>query len=218
VRRTVTAELLDTDSGTPDQIAASLADLRFINRNFGGISTTAALLQRVARERSLSRLTFLDVAGASGDVIAAAAQRLSRKGIAVEYTVADRARSHLNGPGIVADALQLPFADDSFDVVGCALFLHHLEPEQVTTFTREALRVARHAFIINDLRRSLAHLAFAAAGGVIYRSDITRHDSTASVRRAYTRQELLAMLRSAGAARIEISKHYFFRMGAIVWK
>ena len=46
--------------------------------------------------------------------------------------------------------------------------------------------MSRYGCIINDLRRSRAHLLFAAVGRVLYRSRITTHDSTASVRRAYT--------------------------------
>ena len=44
MRRTVTPELLDSDSGTPAEVAASLADLNFINRWFGGIATLCAMI------------------------------------------------------------------------------------------------------------------------------------------------------------------------------
>ena len=43
---------------------------------------------------------------------------------------------------VSGDAFQLPFADSSIDCVGCSLFAHHLEPEQITQFANEALRVA----------------------------------------------------------------------------
>src|SRR3954465_9826254 len=48
MKRTVTAELLDTDQGTAEEVAASLADLRWFNRYFGGQSTTTHLLSRIA--------------------------------------------------------------------------------------------------------------------------------------------------------------------------
>ena len=48
--------------------------------------------------------------------------------------------------------------DVSFDLVTCSLFFHHLEPPEIQQFTREAMRVARVAFLVNDLRRSWAHL------------------------------------------------------------
>jgi ubiquinone/menaquinone biosynthesis C-methylase UbiE len=222
MKRVVTQELLDTDSCAPEEVQGSLADLRFINRAFGGVSTTTDLLRRVANKAQLRQISFLDVAGASGDVAAGAEKALAKEGIALSATVLDRAMDHLpsdNGrPGVAGDALQLPFKDSSFDVVGCALFVHHLEAQQTLAFVNEALRVCRYACVINDLRRSRLHLLSVLAGRALYRSTITSHDSAASVRRAYTRRELEHILGMTTAASIDISNHYLFRMGAIVWK
>ena len=52
MKRVVIPELLDTDCGTPSEVAASLGDLRRINRWFGGVTTTDEMIWRVARERS----------------------------------------------------------------------------------------------------------------------------------------------------------------------
>ena len=116
------------------------------------------------------------------------------------------------------DAFALPFRDASLDLVSCALLAHHFEPEEIVRFVNEALRVARVAVLINDLRRSWMHLAAVYAGFGFYRSRLTRHDGPASVRRAYTRAELEAILKRTNAREIEIHNHYLFRMGAIAWK
>jgi hypothetical protein len=80
------------------------------------------------------------------------------------------------------------------------------------------LRVCRVALLINDLVRHPLHLVLVCAATPLWRSRITRHDGPASVRRAYTPDELQALLAPSGAARVEISRHYLFRMGLIVWK
>lgn len=224
MKRVVTPELLDSDAGTAEEVRASLEDLRWLNRYFGGISTTTRLLARVAEKTGARKLSYLDVASASGDGPMAAREYLAQRGVELETTLLDRAISHLarNGTASVAklsgDALQLPFADRSFDVVGSSLFVHHLEPGEVVRFVADALRVARHAVIINDLRRSFWHLLAAQAGALIYRSRITRADAPASVRRAYTPEEMRALLKQAGATAIEMGSHYFYRMGVVVWK
>jgi ubiquinone/menaquinone biosynthesis C-methylase UbiE len=133
----------------------------------------------------------------------------------------DRASTHLSKihPGVCGDALALPFRDNSFDAVGCSLFLHHLEPDEIVRFAREGLRVARHAFLIQDLQRHPLHLALSYLGAPLYRSRITRHDAPASVGRAYTVEEVRKMLAPVAAAEnIEIRKFFLFRMGVIVWK
>ena len=220
MRRTVIPELLDSDAGTPAEVAGSLADLRFFNRAFGGSATMSAMLLQVAAQANVREMTFLDVAGASGDVATAAKDALAAAGIRLQPVLLDRSRSHLaNGIAAVAgDAFQLPFADSSLDCVGCSLFAHHLEPTEIVRFVNEALRVARHAVVINDLRRHPAHLALVYAGMPLYRSRLTRHDAPASVRRAYTPEEMKDLLRKSAAARVEITSHYLFRLGAIAWK
>jgi ubiquinone/menaquinone biosynthesis C-methylase UbiE len=220
MRRTVIPELLDSDAGTSAEIAGSLADLRFFNRYFGGSATMTEMLRKVAARAGKKQLTFLDVAGASGDVALAAQRELAKSGVGLQPILLDRAASHLaNGfAGVAGDAFQLPFPDSSIDCVGCSLFAHHLEPDEVVRFVNEALRVARDAVLINDLRRHPAHFALAYAGKAIYRSRLTRHDAPASVRRAHTMEEMGEYLRQSTAARVEITSHYLFRLAAIAWK
>ncbi len=220
MKRIPSRELLDDDAGTPAEIADSLIDVRFLNTWFGGISTTEHMVKRVARLTRASELSLLEVAAGSGDMPESVRTRLERTGIGIRLHLLDRLPSHLGRGGnrIAGDALHLPFRNASFDLVSCCLFVHHLSPSEVPLFVKEALRCARTAVLINDLVRHPFHLAAAHAGRLIYRSRITDNDAPASVRQAYTPEELRVMLQQTAAARVDISRHYFFRMGAIVWK
>ncbi len=72
--------------------------------------------------------------------------------------------------------------------------------------------------LINDLVRHPLHLSLVYAGLPLYRSRLTRHDAPASVRQAYTPEEMQTLLAQTRAARVEIHRHYLFRMGVIAWK
>jgi ubiquinone/menaquinone biosynthesis C-methylase UbiE len=223
MKRAVIPELLDTDSGSAAEIAASLSDLRRVNRWFGGVATTQCLVQHVAKELGSSSFSLLEVAAGSGYVPQAARQKLANGGVRLEITLLDRALSHLSTNGshdraVAGDALALPFPDTSFDLVGSSLFAHHLTPQQLVQFVNEGLRVCRTAVLINDLVRHPLHLALVYAGYPLYRSRLTRHDAPASVRRAYTPQEMRALLAQTAASRVEIHPHYLFRMGVTAWK
>ena len=151
-----------------------------------------------------------------------AASQVAKKGITLEITDLDRTPSHLRRGtrAVVADALGLPFRDESFDLVSCSLFAHHLGPADLARFVNEASRVTRCAVLINDLIRHPLHLALVYAGFPLMRSHVSRVDGVASVRRAYVPEEMRRMLSNGHRPprRIEISTHYLFRMGVIVWK
>jgi ubiquinone/menaquinone biosynthesis C-methylase UbiE len=220
MKRIVIPELLDTDSGSPAEISASLADLRMFNRWFGGTGTMCNLVSYVARRTARCELSLLDVGGASGDIPARVTRQLEREGVRLTFVVLDRSAAHLNGTrrAVAGDALALPFREGSFDLVASSLVAHHLEPGELVRFVNESLRVARVAALVNDLRRSPAHLALTYAGFALYRSRLTRHDAPASVRRAYTPGELRELLEATRAAAVEVGNHYLCRMGAIAWK
>lgn len=219
MKRQPSLELLDSDAGSTREVAASLRDLQMFNRFFGGVRTTERLVRRAIAGIPRRTLSLLEVAAGAGYVPAKIRERLAG-GLDLKITLLDRSRSHLNrsAPAVAGDALALPFANDSFDLVCCNLFVHHLGPHEVQQFAREALRVCRVAFIVNDVVRHPLHLALTYAGFPLYRSRITRNDAPASVRQAYTPSELLDLLKPLGAARIYSSRHYLYRMGIIAWK
>jgi len=221
MKRLVVPELLDSVSGSAPEVRAALEDLGRINRWFGGVSTTLTLLDRVVDRTRLRQLSLLEVASGSADVPRAAISHLRQRQVQLATTSLDRSFSHLESNGrhaVVGDALHLPFDDNSFDLVSCGLFAHHLEPAEMVQFACEGLRVARVALLVNDLVRSRLHLVLVYAGLPLWRSRLTRHDSVASVRRSYTPEELCALIERAGAPALEVVRHYLFRMGVIAWK
>jgi hypothetical protein len=155
-------------------------------------------------------------------VTSKARQELERSGIALQVMLLDRMAGHFgtaNGvPRLAGDALSLPFWENSFDLVSSNLFAHHLSPTELIGFVGESLRVCRRAVLINDLIRSRLHLGAVYAGFPLYRSRLTRNDAPASVRQAYTPDEMARILQDTPAARVEITRHYLFRMSVIVWK
>jgi len=222
MKRVDIPELLDSDECSPEDSQASLRDIVMVNRWFGGVATTQKLIEQVARATGQQRFSLLEVAAGTGEVSQIVRQKLAQRGITLDITLLDWAWSHLpkGGGAIVADALALPFLDSAFDLVSCNLFAHHLAPEALARFAAEAFRVSRRAVLINDLVRNPLHLALVYAGFPLMRSAISRADGVASVRRAYIPEELREIIASSaeGAARVDISRHFLFRMGAVVWK
>jgi ubiquinone/menaquinone biosynthesis C-methylase UbiE len=221
MQRVNTQEILDSDTCPLLEAEASLRDLCRINRWFGGVATTRRLIEHVSSVTGSKYFSVLEVAAGFGEVSKTAGRQLEHKGITLDVTDLDRAHTHLlpGNRAVVADALSIPFRDRSFDLVSCSLFAHHLEPAELARFAHEALRVSRCAVLINDLIRHPLHVALVYAGFPLMRSYVSRFDGLASVRRAYVPDEMRQILSSDGkhAARVEISRHFLFRMGVIAW-
>jgi ubiquinone/menaquinone biosynthesis C-methylase UbiE len=229
MQRVDAPEILDSDACPPAEVQAVLKVLAGINRRFGGVSTTQRMVERVARVAKASRLSLLEVAAGTGELPEIVRQNLARQKTSLDITLLDRAHSHLtstNGGAknrsVVGDALSLPFPDNTFDLVGCNLFAHHLQPAELAAFVKEGIRVSRTALLINDLVRHPLHLALVYVSLPLMRNRIAWLDGLTSVRRAYIAHEIRSMiasaLPSATQEQVEISRHYFFRMGVIVWK
>ncbi|MFY9947885.1 MAG: methyltransferase domain-containing protein [Candidatus Sulfotelmatobacter sp.] len=232
MQRVDAPEILDSDTCSPREAQAVLTVLGRVNRWFGGVATTQKMVDRVAQAAGIKRLSLLEVAAGSGEVPEIVRQRLGRRGIVLDVTLLDMAHSHLscshhdlpNGAQknrIVGNALSLPFKDRAFDVVSCSLFAHHLSPQQLLVFVREALRVSRRAVLINDLVRHPLHLAAAFAGFPIMWNRVAWLDGLTSVRRAYVPEEIESLLPSDGfdlPVRLEISRNFLYRMGVILWR
>jgi hypothetical protein len=222
MRRVSRPEISDSPDCPPLEAAKSMRDLSRINRWFGGVATTRKLIARVAAVTGQKHFRVLEVAAGFGEVPKVAAQQLARRGIAIDVTLLDRLHSHLlpGNRSVVADALALPFPGETFDVVSCSLFAHHLEPAELARFVSEALRVSRCAVLINDLIRHPLHLALVYGGFPLMRSYVSRVDGVISVRKSYVPEEMRNIVSDGAepARRIEISRHFLFRMGVIVWK
>lgn len=202
-------EQLDAPGADPRLVAGALDDLGRINRLFLGTNlTVAAVRELIGSVSAGGAVTFLDAGCGRGDMAVALARWARARGLdarvlAVDASaaIAGLARERF-GEEIevrVDDLLALDLPDQSVDVAACSLVLHHFEPEEALRALRELGRVARKGVVVNDLVRGpLGLLGAHAVARLMTRNPITRHDAVLSVRRAYTRRELLDLVDAAG--------------------
>jgi 2-polyprenyl-3-methyl-5-hydroxy-6-metoxy-1,4-benzoquinol methylase len=155
-----------------------------------------------------------DIAALARAVAAEAGIRLRTVGVDASEPLARRASCPAL-PTARADALALPFADHSVDIVLCSQLLHHFEDERALDLVRELDRVAKQRVIVSDLRRS-----WLAASGIWLASfplrfhPVSRHDGVVSVLRGFTRVELEAMVERAVSRQARVRQRPTFRLTA----
>lgn len=163
-----------------------------------------------------SVITILDLAAGSGDLVIRLARNLPGGEARIRWHVADisehaleRCRRRAAEAGLSIETHQVDATRDqlpSVDIAICSLFLHHLEVPDAVGVLRNLHDCARIGGVVSDLRRSMTGLALAGvASRLATRSHVVHFDAVASVRAAFTADELKTMSLEAGLrdARIE---------------
>ncbi len=211
-------EILDNLSIDPDLMRRSMRDVETANSLFGGKRAALAEL-----EDTLAVLhdgaTFLDVGTGRGDIPAAVKQRAKELGKCVRTIGIDQSLPLVTGnyPGndvvVLGDALSLPFADASVDVVLASQLLHHFPEKAATLLVREMNRVARHRVVISDLRRSVMAATGLWIGSFLLGfHPVSRHDGVVSVMRGFVPSELAAIVSKATGQRPIVTRRLGFRL------
>ncbi|HJP85035.1 MAG TPA: methyltransferase domain-containing protein [Gemmatimonadaceae bacterium] len=196
-------EILDGPDVDPRLVKRSLDDVAKANALFGGTSSALEELRSCLADLPRAA-TLLDVGTGLGDIPArarsvAAQSRivLTTIGLDSAPVLASACRKALEW-AVCGDALHLPFADKSVDVVMCSQLLHHFRDDEALTLLREMNRVARHRVVVSDLRRSwIAAAGLWAVSFPLRFHAVSRHDGVVSVLRGFTTGELADTVQAA---------------------
>lgn len=189
-------ELLDDPETPRRDVERSLRDLERFNSLAGGSRVYREMIRRIGVDQP----SILDIGTGTSDMLSSIDARL-RCGLDLSYRHLDYGR-HLGREGVArvtGSALELPFADRSFDLVTSSHFIHHFDQEDAVKVAREALRVTRRAVVFSDTRRSFWPWLFTVALGKLRLvGPVTRFDAPASVQRGFDREELAAIGAATG--------------------
>ena len=216
-RRANLPEVMDADGLDPATYAAVIADLARVNTITLARWPTIAWLRRQLPSRV--GFTLLDVGFGHGDMLRAIARWLQGRGLHAEL-----AGSVLNPrAGPVAAAATDPSLGITYhsgraealgwqpDFIISSLVAHHMRDDELVAFIQWMEGTARVGWLINDLHRHwLAWAGFRTLAFVFRWHPIVAHDGALSVRRAFTRAELEALLAAAGV-QAELRWHFPFR-------
>lgn len=229
-RRVDRAELLDLGRGSRAEVRRSLRDIERINNSLGGTRLVVGETLRLLQRQGLRSATVLDIGTGSADIPRRLCGAGARAGVELRVMAVDNNRRHLQiaqeglNDGerlhlVQADGFWLPLRDAGVDVVISSLFLHHFAPDQTAALLREFHRVARCGFVMTDIVRHTVPLAFfRLARPVLARSYLTRYDAQVSLRRAYTIEEMTAIVNEAKLPHAGVRQHFPYRMSITVEK
>jgi SAM-dependent methyltransferase len=216
--RTRGLEILDGADVDPELVRRSLADVVRSNSLFGGLSSAIDELRDALKEVP-AEATLLDVGTGLGDIPCRAREVALEMGVELTTMGLDSALELAHASrrvltlAVCGDALRLPFADHSVDIVMCSQVLHHFAGADALELLREMNRVARVRVIVSDLRRSwIAAAGLWLASFPLRFHAVSRHDGVVSVMRGFTPDELVDTVRQAIARKTVVHRRRAFRV------
>jgi hypothetical protein len=210
-------ELMDDFTIQDERIDTALRELRLINYFLGGNNGSKRGITKLVSGIQDRKIYLLDAGAGSSDVL----DDLKKKHKNVQVISLDKNRrvcnfirknSNLKPVVVCADAFNLPFKEKSVDIVHASLFLHHFENKSLLRLLLGFNLVSKRGLVINDLRRSLrAYLGIKILISLFSQSDLVKNDAPMSVRKGFSKTELIDLLMKAKLQKFEISRKWAFR-------
>ncbi len=214
-------EFMDDDDVDPRELDRALRYIKLVNRLFGYTRSIIYHLKRFSRSwKAGERIDIIDLATGSADIPRAILAWAKKHNHNVHIVAVDRhavttrtAAAQSNDPRLTiiqADVFRLPFADHSFDYALTALFLHHLDEEQIVTVLKSMDRLTRRGIVAADLlRHRRAYLWITLF--TLFSSRMIKHDATVSVAQALSAPEVLGLRDRAGISYAKLHRHFGHR-------
>lgn len=220
-RRRTIDEWMDEDSVDPRELRRSLGFIRRVNRFLGYSRGIIRHLEQFSRSWEPGQpIRIIDLATGSADIPQAILRWADRRQLHLQIVAVERhpvtlteASRRNTDPRLIllqADVFNLPFAPASFDYALNAMFLHHLDEDQVIQLLRIMDGLATRGLIVADLLRHQRALKWIRAMTVLS-TPMVRHDARVSVMQAFTQPEIEHLRDQAGLDYLRYYRHFGHR-------
>lgn len=216
---------MDRPQPVSEELRKDLLNLVALNRYFGSHSLLRWFLHRWFADADTIRV--LDLCTGAGDLprlmvdwARAAGKTITVEAVDQNIATLEIAQSwSTEYPEIQyrqGDVLSYVPEAPAFDMVHCALALHHFSEADATAILKRSLQWPSRHVLIADLERSqLASVGIWLITQFVFTDPMTRNDARVSAGRAFTRAELRAIARAAGWPAIQ--EHGFPMFRQAIW-
>lgn len=232
-KRSYRSEIMDSLEFDRIEYRKALDQIEIINQWTLGYAPTIKAVSRLvdlARLKQFNRpIRILDIGFGGGDTLRVIAAWAKQKGVSVELTgvdlnpwakdVAESKTSESHSIRFISkNAFELS-PDESYDIILNALFMHHLNDEEIIRMLRWMSTHAKLGWFINDLHRSqIAYSFIKVATRLAGACNMVKKDAPLSVARSFTKSDWFNYIERAkiDRAQTEVKWHISFRYG-VFW-
>jgi 2-polyprenyl-3-methyl-5-hydroxy-6-metoxy-1,4-benzoquinol methylase len=224
-------EMMDDLDCAGETLNRTLKELELINRWLGGNQVTINGMGKLlnALPAQPQQLEIADVGCGGGDMLNLVADWARKSGIKVKLygvdanpnVIAYARENSKRYPEISYEALNIfsqEFQQRQVDIIICTLFTHHFDDQQLEKLFRAMQKQARLGVVINDLHRHwIAYWTILMITRYFSNSAMVRNDAPISVKRGFTRSELLKLMAKSSVKHYQINWRWAFRWQLIFW-
>jgi len=214
---------MDDPNLDEDRLQAALKDVTLVNRYLGGQQITIDGIKHFITKFPQREYRIVDLGCGDGAMLRKIADYARKNKLDFQLLGLD-----LNAKSIALaqtksakypeiqyrrqDILQLDSEVFSCDIVTSTLTMHHFTDQEIEVFLKQFLTLSKLGVVINDLHRSrVAYVLFKAFSTVFMKTDIARHDGLISIKRAFTKNELLTFTQKLPLQFYKLNWRWAFR-------
>lgn len=221
--RSTQFEIMDTFTGTTNELDTILKDINRVNKLLGGYAITLNAVFELLTNNPKKSYTILDMGCAEGTMLRKLAVEARKRALPIKLIGVDLNKQALelareyskDFPEITymeCDILTTDFSEIKIDVVMTTLTLHHFTDDGVVKLVNRFNSMASLGVVINDLQRSrLAYYLFQAFSLFFIKTKIARWDGLLSIKRAFTKADLEGYANAVLNAKHSIKWKWAFR-------
>jgi ubiquinone/menaquinone biosynthesis C-methylase UbiE len=224
MQKSYSPEIMDDFSIKDGRIDKALKELKTINYFLGGNSTTKAGIKKILKIiPGDSEVKILDAGSGASDVLLSVKHIITNpKYFCMDINIRTCNFMKANSPSfniICGNVLKFPIKNEEYDIAHASLFLHHFSEEKIKEIMKNLINSAKYGAVINDLRRSvLAYWGIKILTMLFSKSEMVKNDGPLSVKRAFTKKELLEIINDLNIERFQIKRKWAFRWLIVIYK
>jgi 2-polyprenyl-3-methyl-5-hydroxy-6-metoxy-1,4-benzoquinol methylase len=227
--RSSEGEVMDDLASSGADLHQALRELDTINYLLGGNYVTLNGVKQLTEALPTNNpITIVDLGCGSGDMLRWIRRWLEKKkipailkGIDANPNVVKYASAHTPAACEIQyeniNIFSEEFKAQKFDVVTGTLFFHHFTNTELVAFLKQLKKQTSVGLIINDIHRHwFSYYSIKWLTQLFSKSIMVKHDAPQSVLRAFSKDELLQVLRLSEISHFRIKWRWAFRWQVIV--
>ncbi|RTE52076.1 methyltransferase domain-containing protein [Arenibacter aquaticus] len=228
--RSTEPEAMDSPKMDPLLLKKIYADINKVNKVLLGFSITIKAIKRIMKKYPRNSYTILDMGCGDGAMLREIALHFKNKAVVLKLVGIDinsksielakeASKDYHNIQFKLCNILDVDEMGLQCDILLCTLTLHHFKSSEIPIFIDQFTKLSRLATIINDLQRSKAsYYLFILFSLIFIKTNIAKKDGLISIKRSFTKTDLVAFSKSVPSHIHEIKWKWAFRYLWIIRK